>query len=146
LVVSENGIGKRSSVEAYRLVNNRGGKGVSTMALNEKTGKIVALKAVRDTDDLIITTKGGITIRMAAADIRIQGRATQGVRIIRLDEGEEIADVAVVRNIPVEEAEIVEMDENGVPIIAVVAENTEGVAEDVATDETTDEVAADAAE
>lgn len=146
LVVSENGIGKRSSVEAYRLVNNRGGKGVSTMALNEKTGKIVALKAVRDTDDLIITTKGGITIRMAAADIRIQGRATQGVRIIRLDEGEEIADVAVVRNIPVEEAEIVEMDENGVPIVAAVSENTEGAADDVAMDETTDEVAADAAE
>ncbi len=145
LVLSENGIGKRSSVEAYRLVNNRGGKGVSTMALNDKTGKIVALKAVRDTDDLIITTKAGITIRMAVADIRVQGRATQGVRLIRLDDGEEIADVAVVRNIPVEDADSVELDENGVPIVAVV-ENTEGAADDVVADETTDEVAADVAE
>lgn len=140
LVVSENGIGKRSSVEAYRLVNNRGGKGVATMSLNEKTGKIVALKAVRDTDDLIITTKAGITIRMAAADIRVQGRATQGVRIIRLDEGEEIADVAVVRDVvSAEEAEIVEMDENGAPIVGSIVENvenTEGSDADVETTET----------
>jgi DNA gyrase subunit A len=142
LVVSETGIGKRSSVEAYRLVNNRGGRGVSTMQVSEKTGKIVALKAVRDTDDLIITTKAGITIRMAASDIRVQGRATQGVRIIRLDEGEEIADVAVVRDFAVEDAEIVEMlDENGVPIVAVVA-NTEGGEDEAAAEETTDEATA----
>jgi DNA gyrase subunit A len=153
LVVSENGIGKRSSVEAYRLVNNRGGRGVSTMQVSEKTGKIVALKAVRDTDDLIITTKAGITIRMAASDIRVQGRATQGVRIIRLDEGEEIADVAVVRDFAVEEAEIVEMDENGVPIVAAVVENTdlssgthEGVEGEAAAEETTDEATAETEE
>ena len=142
LVVSETGIGKRSSVEAYRLVNNRGGRGVATMQVSEKTGKIVALKAVRDTDDLIITTKAGITIRMAASDIRVQGRATQGVRIIRLDEGEQIADVAVVRDFAVEEAEIVEMDENGVPIVKI-AENTEGSSEAVVTDETATDAAED---
>jgi DNA gyrase subunit A len=140
LVVSETGIGKRSSVEAYRLVNNRGGRGVSTMQVSEKTGKIVALKAVRDTDDLIITTKAGITIRMAASDIRVQGRATQGVRIIRLDEGEQIADVAVVRDFATEDAEIVEMDENGNPIVAV-AENTEGSSDAVVTAETSEDVA-----
>jgi DNA gyrase subunit A len=140
LVVSETGIGKRSSVEAYRLVNNRGGRGVSTMQVSEKTGKIVALKAVRDTDDLIITTKAGITIRMAASDIRVQGRATQGVRIIRLDEGEQIADVAVVRDFAVEEIEGIEVDENGNPIVAVV-ENTEGSSDAVVTDETSEDVA-----
>jgi DNA gyrase subunit A len=146
LVVSETGIGKRSSVEAYRLVNNRGGRGVSTMQVSEKTGKIVALKAVRDTDDLIITTKAGITIRMAASDIRVQGRATQGVRIIRLDEGEQIADVAVVRDFAVEDAEIVETDEHGVPIVkAAIAsdEATEGVENEAAADETTDEAIAE---
>jgi DNA gyrase subunit A len=145
LVVSETGIGKRSSVEAYRLVNNRGGRGVSTMQVSEKTGKIVALKAVRDTDDLIITTKAGITIRMAASDIRVQGRATQGVRIIRLDEGEEIADVAVVRDFTTEDADVVEMDENGVPIVAV-AQNTEGVENEAEADETTDEATAETEE
>jgi DNA gyrase subunit A len=112
------------------------------MQVSEKTGKIVALKAVRDTDDLIITTKAGITIRMAASDIRVQGRATQGVRIIRLDEGEQIADVAVVRDFAVEEAEIVETDEHGVPIVKTAIasdEATEGIENDAAADETTDE-------
>ena len=150
LVVSENGIGKRSSVEAYRLVNNRGGRGVSTMQVSEKTGKIVALKAVRDTDDLIITTKAGITIRMAASDIRVQGRATQGVRIIRLDEGEEIADVAVVRDFATEEEAGIEVDENGVPIVAAVVANnvanTEGVENEAAAEETTDEATAETEE
>ncbi|MDZ7881327.1 MAG: DNA gyrase subunit A [Saprospiraceae bacterium] len=147
LVVSENGIGKRSSVEAYRLVNNRGGRGVSTMQVSEKTGKIVALKAVRDTDDLIITTKVGITIRMAASDIRVQGRATQGVRIIRLDEGEEIADVAVVRDFATEDAEIVD-SENTENVVATLTgvENTEGVESDTDSEETTDEATAETEE
>jgi DNA gyrase subunit A len=89
---------------------------------------------------LIITTKAGITIRMAASDIRVQGRATQGVRIIRLDEGEQIADVAVVRDFAIEEIEGVEVDENGNPIVAVV-ENTEGSSDAVVTDETSEDVA-----
>lgn len=97
LVISENGYGKRSEVEEYRLVN-RGGRGVTTMSVTDKTGKVVALKSVSDADDLMITTKDGITIRMSAADIRVMGRATQGVRVIRLDDGEEIADVALIRD------------------------------------------------
>lgn len=97
LVISENGYGKRSEVDEYRLVN-RGGRGVTTMNVTDKTGKVVAIKSVSDIDDLIITTKDGITIRMSAADIRVMGRATQGVKVIRLDDGEEIADVALIRD------------------------------------------------
>ncbi|MBL7818123.1 MAG: DNA gyrase subunit A [Saprospiraceae bacterium] len=109
LIVSENGYGKRTDVDDYRLVNNRGGRGVKTMDLTEKTGKVVAIKAVKDSEDLIITTKSGITIRMDAAEIRVQGRATQGVRIIRLDDGEEIADVALIEDVvSEEESEVIE--------------------------------------
>ena len=115
LVISENGYGKRSPVEDYRLVANRGGRGVTTMAVSEKTGKVVTIKSVCDTDDLIITTKLGITIRMPASDIRVMGRATQGVKVIRLDEGEEIADVALIHDVVVESEEVVlaEIVENG---------------------------------
>jgi DNA gyrase subunit A len=102
LVVSENGYGKRSDVDEYRLVN-RGGRGVTTMNVTEKTGKVVGIKSVTDSDDLIITTKAGITIRMAVADIRVMGRATQGVRVIRLDDGEEIGDFAVIREVIADE-------------------------------------------
>jgi DNA gyrase subunit A len=97
MMVSELGMGKRSALEDYR-VTNRGGKGVTTMKLTEKTGKLVAIKTVRDGDDLVITTKSGITIRMTINDLRIMGRATQGVKVIRLDEDESIADVAVVHD------------------------------------------------
>lgn len=121
MIISENGYGKRTEVEDYRLVSNRGGRGVKTMDLTEKTGKVVAIKSVCDAEDLIVTTKSGITIRMDAASIRVQGRATQGVRIIRLDEGEAIADVAVIQDVVAEEVEteIVVDGEN-------VVENTEG--------------------
>ena len=109
LVVSENGYGKRSDTDEYRLVN-RGGRGVTTMSVTEKTGKVVGIKSVTDSDDLIITTKAGITIRMAVADIRVMGRATQGVRVIRLDDGEEIADIAVIREVAVAEEDIETVD------------------------------------
>jgi DNA gyrase subunit A len=111
LVVSANGYGKRSSLDAYR-VQNRGGKGVKTLSVTAKTGKLIAIKPVRDVDDLMITTKSGITIRMSAADLRVMGRTAQGVRVIRLDEGEEIADVALIKDagIPIEEEMIVETD------------------------------------
>lgn len=94
LVVSENGNGKRSSLEDYR-ITNRGGKGVKTMSITEKTGLLVAIKTVRDDNDLMITNRSGIIIRMAVSDIRVMGRATQGVKVIRLDENDSIADVAV---------------------------------------------------
>ncbi|MBP6183526.1 MAG: DNA gyrase subunit A [Saprospiraceae bacterium] len=94
LVISEHGNGKRSSLEDYR-ITNRGGKGVKTMAITEKTGLLVAIKTVREENDLMITNRSGIMIRMAVSDIRVMGRATQGVKVIRLDENDSIADVAV---------------------------------------------------
>ena len=96
LVVSEKGNGKRSNLEDYRLTN-RGGKGVKTMNVTDKTGSVVALKGVKETDELMITGMSGIVIRMPVNDMRIMGRATQGVRVINLTEGDQIADVAVVR-------------------------------------------------
>jgi DNA gyrase subunit A len=95
LVVSENGYGKRSSLEDYRLTN-RGGKGVKTISITEKTGKLVTLKSVSDSDDLMIINKSGIAIRMQVEDLRVMGRATQGVKVISLKEGDSIAAVAKV--------------------------------------------------
>jgi len=95
MVVSANGYGKRSQLEEYR-VTGRGGKGVKTMNITPKTGGLVTIKAVSEEDDLMIVTQSGITIRMAINDVRVMGRATQGVKVINLGEGEEIADVAVM--------------------------------------------------
>ncbi|MBT8219360.1 MAG: DNA gyrase subunit A, partial [Bacteroidia bacterium] len=95
LVVSENGYGKRSDLDEYR-VTGRGGKGVKTMNITSKTGSLITIKAVEDTDDLMIVTKSGITIRMPVNDIRVMGRATQGVKVINLGKGESIADVTVI--------------------------------------------------
>lgn len=95
LVVSENGYGKRSSIEDYR-ITNRGGKGVKTINITEKTGDLVAIKSVTDTDDLMIINKSGIAIRMKVSDLRVMGRATQGVRLIKVREDDAIAAVAKV--------------------------------------------------
>ena len=95
LVVSENGFGKRSDLEDYRMTN-RGGKGVKTISITEKTGTLVTLKNVNDEDDLMIINKSGIAIRMAVSDLRVMGRATQGVKLINLKEGDAIAAVAKV--------------------------------------------------
>lgn len=95
LVISEKGNGKRSDFDEYRLTN-RGGKGVKTMKVTKKTGSVVTIKAVKDEFDLMITNRSGIIIRMPVSDIPILGRATQGVRVIRLDEDDDIADVAVI--------------------------------------------------
>lgn len=92
LVVSENGYGKRSLLEEYRRTN-RGGKGVKTINITEKTGSLIAIKSVKDDDDLMIINKSGITIRVSVADIRVAGRATQGVKVISLKEGDSIAAV-----------------------------------------------------
>lgn len=97
LVVSEKGLSKRSEFEDYRLTN-RGGKGVRTMQVTDKTGALIAIKSVKEENGLMITNRSGITIRMNVSDIRVMGRATQGVRVVRLDEGDEIADVAVIPN------------------------------------------------
>ena len=95
LVVSENGYGKRSSLEDYR-ITNRGGKGVKTINVTEKTGNLVAIKNVTDEDDLMIINRSGITIRMAVADLRVMGRATQGVKLINIKGDDSIAAVAKV--------------------------------------------------
>ena len=92
LVVSEKGYGKRSEVGEYR-ITKRGGKGVKAMNVTEKTGKLVAIKGVGDTDDLMIINRSGITIRLAVEGLRVMGRATQGVRLIRINEGDEISSV-----------------------------------------------------
>jgi len=95
LVVSENGYGKRSALEDYR-VTNRGGKGVKTMNITEKTGNLIAIKNVTDKDDLMIINKSGVLIRLGVAELRIVGRATQGVRLINIREGDAIAAVTKV--------------------------------------------------
>ncbi|NQW36632.1 MAG: DNA gyrase subunit A [Flavobacteriales bacterium] len=115
LVVSENGYGKRSSVDDYR-ITNRGGKGVKTINVTEKTGNLVAIKNVSDADDLMIINKSGLTIRMAVADLRVMGRATQGVKLINIKDDDSIAAVASVMHEEEEEnienTEITNQEEN----------------------------------
>jgi DNA gyrase subunit A len=112
LVVSENGYGKRSSLDDYR-ITNRGGKGVKTISITEKTGNLVAIKNVTDEDDLMIINKSGIAIRMAVKDLRVMGRATQGVKLINLKGSDSIAAVAKVMH----DEDDVELDEDGNIII-----------------------------
>ncbi|CAM1348690.1 DNA gyrase subunit A [Tenacibaculum halocynthiae] len=111
LVVSEKGYGKRSKLEDYR-ITNRGGKGVKTLNISEKTGELVAIKNVDDSNDLMIINKSGLTIRMAVEDLRVMGRATQGVRLINIKNNDSIAAVAKVMH----EEEEIDEDENGMEI------------------------------
>lgn len=104
LVVSEHGYGKRSPLEDYR-ITNRGGKGVKTITISEKTGDLVAIKAVSDEDDLMVINKSGIMIRIGVSDLRVMGRATQGVRLINLKKNDTIASVAKVPAADEEELE-----------------------------------------
>lgn len=120
LVVSERGYGKRSSLEDYR-ITNRGGKGVKTLNISEKTGNLVAIKNVDDSNDLMIINKSGITIRMAVEDLRVMGRATQGVKLINIKESDSIAAVAKVMQEEEEDA----IDENGTDIENESNENQE---------------------
>jgi DNA gyrase subunit A len=120
LVVSEKGYGKRTDIDDYR-ITNRGGKGVKTLNVTEKTGNLVAIKGVTDTDDLMIINKSGIIIRIAVSELRTMGRATQGVRLITLKENDEIASVAKVEH---------DEDEVGAD-----AENTENASPEGETDE-----------
>jgi DNA gyrase subunit A len=109
LVVSEKGYGKRTDIEDYR-VTNRGGKGVKTLNITEKTGNLVAIKGVTDKEDLMIINKSGIIIRIAISELRVMGRATQGVRLITLKNNDEIASVAKIEHD--EDEEVKEGDEN----------------------------------
>ena len=113
LVLSENGYGKRTDLDEYR-ITNRGGKGVKTINITEKTGKLISIQAVTDDNDLMIINRSGLTIRTAVSQIRLAGRATQGVRIINLREGDAIASVmAVPAAGDEEEVQAVEGAENG---------------------------------
>ncbi len=104
LVVSENGFGKRTDFDEYR-ITNRGGKGVKTISITEKTGKLIAIKNVTENDDLMIIEKSGLTIRMAVSDIRVAGRATQGVKLINIKSGDSIAAISTVEKNGDEEPE-----------------------------------------
>ena len=117
MVVSEQGYGKRSALEDYR-ITNRSGKGVKTITVTDKTGELVSLKAVTDEDDLMIITKKGTMIRMGVDTLRVMGRATQGVRLITLRKGDEIASIAKVPASEEEEEEDEVMDAEGVENIA----------------------------
>lgn len=126
LVVSENGYGKRSDYDEYRLTH-RGSKGVRTLNVTEKTGKLVAIKDVTDDNDLMIINRSGLTIRMHVSDIRVAGRATQGVRLINIKEGDAIAAVSAVNSSEDESpAEGMQEQSAGPEAPAAVPEQTEG--------------------
>lgn len=113
MVISEKGYGKRSLLDDYR-ITNRGGKGVKTMNITDKTGSLIAIKSVTDNNDLVIINKSGITLRINVADVRVMGRATQGVRLINLEKrNDDIASVCCVDSDPEEVVETVESDELG---------------------------------
>jgi DNA gyrase subunit A len=115
LVVSEKGYGKRTLVDDYRKTK-RGGKGVKTLRNTEKTGDIVTIKAVTDTDDLMVINKSGVMIRIGVAELRVMGRATQGVKLINLKKNDAIASVAKVPHTEEEEEpEITEGEEGTSP-------------------------------
>ncbi len=124
LVLSENGYGKRTDLEEYR-ITNRGGKGVKTINVTEKTGKLISIQAVTDDNDLMIINRSGLTIRTSADQIRVAGRATQGVRVINLREGDSIASVTAVPKTEEEETDnTVIATEGEATVEAVVATET----------------------
>jgi DNA gyrase subunit A len=129
LVVSENGFGKRSKLEDYR-ITNRGGKGVKTISITEKTGNLVSIKNVTDEDDLMIINRSGIAIRMAVQDLRVMGRATQGVKLINLKNNDSIAAVAKVMHDEddvedIEGAESEDNDNDGTTLDNIQEENND---------------------
>jgi DNA gyrase subunit A len=136
LVVSEKGFGKRTPVDEYR-ITNRGGKGVKTINVTDKTGPLVGIMDVQDTEDLIITCKSGITLRTAISSIKESGRATQGVTLIRLDGGDEIAAISKIEEEKVVEAELEEIAEGtGEDAEAVPGTETDATTDSTGTDTT----------
>ncbi|WP_338648370.1 DNA gyrase subunit A [Flavobacterium sp. KS-LB2] len=151
LVVAENGYGKRSSLDEYR-ITNRGGKGVKTLNITEKTGKLISINAVTDADDLMIINKSGLTIRMAVEDLRVMGRATQGVKLINIKGNDSIAAVTKVMKDDVaevvvdEEGNVIETEaiERVKPVLEVLED--EGVEEDEDEDDSEEDEADDDSE
>lgn len=123
LVVSDKGYGKRSDLEDYR-ITKRGGKGVKTLQITEKTGKLVAIQAVTDIHDLMIINKSGLTIRLSLEQVRVMGRATQGVRLIKMQETDEIASITKLERLEIEEDILLETEEGQ---IDETTENVEGI-------------------
>ncbi len=134
LVVSENGYGKRSSLDDYR-ITNRGGKGVKTLSITEKTGDLISINSVTDMDDLMIINKSGLTIRMEVSDLRVMGRATQGVRLINIKGNDSIAAVTKV----IREEAVIEETEDGETVLNVEAISNPEITDDIA-EGTTEEI------
>ncbi|MEO0059469.1 MAG: hypothetical protein RLZZ312_1116 [Bacteroidota bacterium] len=157
LVVSENGYGKKSSIDAYK-ITNRGGKGVRTLKITEKTGQLISINAVTDADDLMIINKSGLTIRMAVEDLRVMGRATQGVKLINLNGNDAIAAVAKVMKDDIsepivdEEGNIIEVEviERVKPVLEILeddgADEEDEEDDDLSDDEAEDDESNDADE
>jgi DNA gyrase subunit A len=157
LVVSENGYGKKSSIDAYK-ITNRGGKGVRTLKITEKTGQLISINAVTDADDLMIINKSGLTIRMAVEDLRVMGRATQGVKLINLKGNDAIAAVAKVMKDDIsepivdEEGNIIEVEviERVKPVLEILeddgADEEDEEDDDLSDDEAEDDESNDADE
>ncbi len=151
LVVAENGYGKRSSLDEYR-ITNRGGKGVKTLNITEKTGKLISINSVTDADDLMIINKSGLTIRMAVEDLRVMGRATQGVKLINIKGNDSIAAVTKVMKDDVSEPEVdedgniieVETIERVKPVLEVLEDDGSADDEDDDDDEVIEDDEADA--
>lgn len=136
LVVSEKGYGKRSSLDDYR-ITNRGGKGVKTLSITEKTGDLISINSVTDADDLMIINKSGLTIRMEVSDLRVMGRATQGVRLINIKGSDSIAAVTKV----IREEAVIEETVDGEEVLNVEAISNPEISDDIAegtTEETED--------
>ena len=127
LVVSEKGYGKRSSLEDYR-ITNRGGKGVKTLSITEKTGDLISINSVTDADDLMIINKSGLTIRMEVSDLRVMGRATQGVRLINIKGNDSIAAVTKV----IREEAVIEETVDGEEVLNVEAISNPEISDDIA--------------
>jgi DNA gyrase subunit A len=142
LVVTENGYGKRTKLvdddgeDVYR-ITNRGGKGVKTLNITEKTGSLISISAVTDADDLMIINKSGLTLRMAIEDLRVMGRATQGVKLINIKGKDSIA--AVTKVMKDDEEEQIVLDEDGNPINTPVIERVKPVLEVLEDDTATDD-------
>ncbi|NBL65194.1 DNA gyrase subunit A [Flavobacterium sp. NST-5] len=126
LVVSENGYGKRSSLEDYR-ITNRGGKGVKTLNITDKTGDLISINSVTDADDLMIINKSGLTIRMEVSDLRVMGRATQGVRLINIKGNDSIAAVTKV----IREDNVIEETPDGEEVLHVDSISNPEISEDI---------------
>ncbi len=134
LVVSEKGYGKRSSLDDYR-ITNRGGKGVKTLSITEKTGDLISINSVTDADDLMIINKSGLTIRMEVSDLRVMGRATQGVRLINIKGNDSIAAVTKV----IREEAVIEETLDGEEVLNVEAISNPEISDDIA-EGTTEEI------